>query len=414
MSTEDRPRVPGSPALTPRLLVGRRRRRAYAELERSEAGTPLPYGYGKTAFRDALRLLGGGPGTNVLLPAYVPDGVVAAIRDAGARPRFYAIERDLGPDLADVREKLDDRTAAATFVHYFGFPGERFDAFRRAAAERGVPVVADNAHAAFSAAGDRRLGTRGTIGFTSLRKTLPVPNGALLFVDGPDRLDGCEAVLSGTADSITAADCRFALASLSSGTTRRHPAVERARGAVRRLRDGATAGEDVGEGEPTRDRERDGERGGERKGEREEERERDPEAIYRRARVPMSRLTARVLARVDPETVAANRRDAYRAWRAGLSDVTGVELRFDDLPRGVSPQVVPVVADDPEGFLAALDRRGVAGAHTWPPLPAAVSGNDAYPTANSLAANLVALPCHQDVDPGAVHAVCAGLRADGD
>lgn len=409
MAGVNRTRIPASPALTPQHLVGRRCQGD--EVVSHEVSRTLPYGYGKTAFRDAIWMLGGGRDANVLLPAYVPDGVVAAVRDADVDPRFYAIERDLGPDLADVDAKLDDRTVAATFVHYFGFPGERFDAFRRTVSEYGGAVVSDNAHAMFSSDGERRLGTGGVVGFTSLRKTLPVPNGALLYVDDVDGVDLGEAALSGRAERVTAADCRFALASLLAGAGRRSPAVCRVIALLRRLRDrAASVGGTASDGESASDGGTASDDGAAVEGETESER--DPAAIYRRTKVRMSRLSTRVLRRTEPASVVDARRNAYRAWAHGLAGVPGVEPCFDVLPAGVAPQVFPVVADDPDAFLDRLARHGVAGAHTWPPLPKTVAGNDAFPTANALAASLVAVPCHQDVDPGAVESVCACIRSD--
>lgn len=386
MPVEHPARIPGFPAVRPHHLVGGRHQGAQSVLDRPEVTHRLPYGYGKAAFRDLICMLEGGATPTVLLPAYVPDALVEAIRAADARPRFYAIESDLGPEVPDVVSKLDSEPVAATFVHYFGVPGRRFDEFRGTTADRDVPVVTDNAHASFSSDDDRLLGTRGVAGFTSLHKTLPVPNGAVLFVNDPDRVAVEEGDLAGRATRYTSSDCRFALESLLAGAGRRHPVLSGAVGLARRLQDRVAS---VRPQSGT---------------------ERDPVAIYRAATGRMSRLTARVLERIDPAAIIAARRDAYRAWDDGLSGVGGVDPCFDALPPGAAPQVFPIVADDADGLLGTLDRRGVDGAHTWPPrLPAAVTDNEEYPVANFLASHLVALPCHQDVDPGAVEAVCAEL-----
>jgi dTDP-4-amino-4,6-dideoxygalactose transaminase len=392
MATTAATRIPKAPALTAGHLLGRRSGRAQEFLARGGADHVLPYGFGKVAFRDAIRAFDPGPDANVLLPGYVPDGVVESIREAGATPRFYAIERDLGPDLADVASKLDDGTVAATVVHYFGFPAPRFDAFRQLTANDDVPVVTDNAHATFSRDGDRLLGTRGAVGFTSLRKTLPVPNGAFLFVNDPERVAVDAATLAGRATDLTPTDYRFAAESILSGAKHRHAPVDRGLSLLQRLEEVRSNGNEtaVSDNEAPAA-------------------ERDPAARFRRARVPMTALADRVLDRVDPSALVGARRDAFRAWRDGLAPLDGVQAQYVSLSRGVAPQVFPAVAEDPDAFLARLRRSGVVGAHTWPPLPATVRENDEFETANDLAERLVAIPAHQEVDPASVRAVCADL-----
>lgn len=56
----------------------------------------------------------------VLLPAFHCPTVVDPVIHAGFECRFFAIDEDLGVDRSDFLAKLDDRTAAALFIRYFG------------------------------------------------------------------------------------------------------------------------------------------------------------------------------------------------------------------------------------------------------------------------------------------------------
>jgi hypothetical protein len=68
-------------------------------------------------------------------------------------------------------------------VNYFGFPQDP-EPFRAWCRQTGATLIEDNAHGLFSRDQQGRLlGTRGDFGLFSLRKTLPLPNGAALVVN---------------------------------------------------------------------------------------------------------------------------------------------------------------------------------------------------------------------------------------
>ncbi|AHG02436.1 hypothetical protein HALLA_21255 (plasmid) [Halostagnicola larsenii XH-48] len=69
------------------------------------------YGSGKIALRDGLKTISTA-GQNVLLPAYLPDAVAEPIVELGLEPRFYAITESLGPNVDDLRSRIDTETAA--------------------------------------------------------------------------------------------------------------------------------------------------------------------------------------------------------------------------------------------------------------------------------------------------------------
>lgn len=360
---------------------GRSGVRAFVERHGSER--LVYYASGKFAFRDGLALLASDERArtrtpNVVLPACVPSALVEPIREAGYEPRFHAVTRDLRPDLADVDRALDDDTVALVVVDYFGFSQPAHAELRELADGHGAALVEDNAHAALSTTADGRLlGTRGDLGFTSFRKTLPVRDGAVLFVDGGLSSDGpwqgtperWSFPRSGVAPRYTGADVRYVLGAAGE----RLPVVDGLLGTVAGLRRGRR------EGEGSRP-----EHGGDLHG-------RNPAAIYERSKGPMSKLSATVLDRIDPASVIASKRQHYRTWLSKTEHLDGVAPVFESLPAGTCPQSFPVVAERTDELGRRPDVEP-ADLRPWPPLPSEVVSDDRFETAQYLARNLIPLP----------------------
>ena len=109
----------------------------------------------------------------------------------------------------------------------------------------------------------------------------------------------------------------------------------------------------------------------------------------------MSRLSARVCARTDPDRVVSGRRTTFRAWVDHLGDVSGVEPVYRRLPVGACPQASPVLAESQDRASELLE--AVPGAYTWPPLPGDVDDVASFPGAVDLASRLVSLPRQRTV-----------------
>lgn len=387
--------IPSRPYLTPGSLLGERRNGVLAHFAEHGIETCAFYGYGKVAVRDGIDLLRSaydGTATNALLPAYLPDGIVEPFREAGLEPRFYRVTSELRPDLTDVRRLVDDGTLAVVAVQYFGLPlPERdVDALRACCDRRGAFLIDDSAHSALSTRDGRLLGSFGDLGITSLRKTLPVPNGAVLYITD-DRLRNRTTELTrvGTRSRLTAEDGRFVVRSLCRAAACR-PIARRSLSAFDEIR--------------TRDRATGAVADGGRRSSSAEEAgpERDPAAIYEAAKVPMSRLTELVLERTNPERVIDARRSNYRAWLRVAETLDGIDPIAPSLPAGTCPQYFPalVKAPPPGGELAEL-------AHSWLPLPGEVRDNERYSTANHLSTHLFPFPVHQCLTPARIEALSA-------
>lgn len=142
------------------------------------------FSYGRRALAEAFRIAGVGQGDNVALPALICREILSAVHASGASPRFYRVGDGLGFDGPAGRL---ESCKAVIAVNYFGFPQD-LAPFLAHCRRTGAVLIEDNAHGLFSRdAAGTLLGTRGDVGIFSLRKTLPLPDGAALVVNAVGR-----------------------------------------------------------------------------------------------------------------------------------------------------------------------------------------------------------------------------------
>ncbi|WP_290819094.1 DegT/DnrJ/EryC1/StrS family aminotransferase [Halovivax sp.] len=331
------------------------------------------YGSGKLALRDGLRTVSD-DGDNVLLPAYVPDAVAEPIRELGLEARYYAIRNDLGPDMADLEARLDAGTVAVVSVNYFGFPQPGLAELSAYARDNDCYHVDDNAHSALSVHEGRLLGTVGDLGITCLWKSLPLPDGALLYLQSSELRDRFEpSPLTGVNERFQGEDLAYVCKSFLKDVFADGTLVRNSLDALVHSRRGS---------EPL-----------------------DPSERYESTKAPMSKLSAGLIAGVDPMAVRTRRRENYRAWLDVLADRPDVVSLYHSLPDGICPQSFPAYAETPERLLADLAALDVEGAHAWPRLSRDVDEDPAFETASRLARHVVSLPVHQHVNPEHIAAI---------
>lgn len=138
--------------------------------------------------KDGVRaLLAGLDATGpVLLPTYVPGGLVSAVTSAGFDVRYYPVDADLSLPVGAVEERIESLSPAVVMVvHYFGFADVGYPRLRDAAKESGALVVEDCARGLFSRGPDGTLlGSTGDVALHCVYKTLPAPNGGLVVRRG--------------------------------------------------------------------------------------------------------------------------------------------------------------------------------------------------------------------------------------
>jgi dTDP-4-amino-4,6-dideoxygalactose transaminase len=112
-------------------------------------------GFGRSALRLALETSGAGGG-EVLVPDFICAQVVEAVRQAGARPVFFRVGRDLSVSPESFSVPITPSTRAAIVAHYYGRTTENIAELSGICRSRGIFLVEDCALA---------LGVEGAGGF---------------------------------------------------------------------------------------------------------------------------------------------------------------------------------------------------------------------------------------------------------
>jgi dTDP-4-amino-4,6-dideoxygalactose transaminase len=140
---------------------------------------------GTISLEAALRVLGVGPGDEVIVPPYTFIATANAVRLVGATPVFVDIEPDTyNLDVEQVEKALSKRTKAVIPVHFAGLPVD-MDELLPIAQEHGLAILEDAAHAHGSSWHGQPMGTHGDIGSFSLQqsKNLTAGEGGILITN---------------------------------------------------------------------------------------------------------------------------------------------------------------------------------------------------------------------------------------
>ena len=131
-----------------------------------------------------------GPGDEVILPSLTFVATANAVRYTGATPVFADIEGEHSLNISPsaIEACLTPRTRALLVVHYGGYACD-MPAILALAAEHGLTVIEDAAHAVGSELEGRMLGTWGAMGCFSFfsNKNMTTGEGGMLVTDD-DRL----------------------------------------------------------------------------------------------------------------------------------------------------------------------------------------------------------------------------------
>ncbi len=125
-----------------------------------------------------LKSLGLKKGDRILVPGFICRDVLAPFNQLGLEIIFYEVNERLEMVLsaADL-----PKVQAIFAVHYFGLE-TNLTPFREYCLKNQAFLISDNAHGLFSSSSSGQLlGTDGDIGIISVRKTLPIANGAVLI-----------------------------------------------------------------------------------------------------------------------------------------------------------------------------------------------------------------------------------------
>lgn len=140
------------------------------------------------ALHIAARLIGLGPGDEVIAPAFTYVAGHQAISRTGAEIVFCDVEPDfLTLDPARVRELITERTKAIVVVDYTGLPA-RVDELLEIAREHGLRIIEDAAHAFGSSSDGRPVGSFGDLVCFSFGpvKTITTLEGGAVVTPNPE------------------------------------------------------------------------------------------------------------------------------------------------------------------------------------------------------------------------------------
>ncbi len=142
---------------------------------------------GTVALEVALRVLGIGPGDEVILPSYVCAAPWLAVQRVGALARLADIELEsLNLDPASVRGLMTARTKAIIVPHLFGLPADL-----RALEQFGVPLIEDCAQTLGAMEQGRAVGSVGLLTVCSFyaTKLICAGEGGMVLSNDPALLE---------------------------------------------------------------------------------------------------------------------------------------------------------------------------------------------------------------------------------
>ncbi len=160
---------------------------AFEEATRVAVGTKhaVAVNSATAALHLALEALGIGPGDEVVVPTYTFATCGEVVRYLGARPRLADIERrTLEVTAETIEAQLRPASKAIMVVHFGGLVAD-MSPILALAAEHGLPVVEDVAHALPATRGGRQAGSFGAAGALSFyaTKTVTTGEGGMLVTD---------------------------------------------------------------------------------------------------------------------------------------------------------------------------------------------------------------------------------------
>ncbi|WP_225411448.1 DegT/DnrJ/EryC1/StrS family aminotransferase [Stigmatella hybrida] len=367
--------VPSLPTLWPGMLLAQKDSSAFQPF----CAPNVRYFYfARNAVWLTVKMLGLDKG-EVLVPAYHHGVEIEALVDAGATPRFYRVGSRWDVDLEDVARKITPKTKALYLIHYAGFPGPAAE-MRKLADQHGIPLIEDCALSLLSSDGPVPLGTTGDVGIFCLYKTLPVPNGGALTINGPRQYSlpqpPSPPLLSTFSHTVSALLQNLELRGGGVGRGLRSLIRGLGRGTVK-----AASIERVATGTQHFNREH--------------------------VDLGMSPLTQRIALSQDLEHIVETRRRNYFFLLGRLRDIS--PPLFNQLPAGVSPLFYPLVVENKEEVLERLRARGIDVIDFWKRFHPACDAAE-FPEVAQLRRSIVEIPCHQDLSPEVMAQVASAVR----
>jgi perosamine synthetase len=357
--------VPAWPGLSPLRLAAR------------PGGGPLPYPLeapgrilfylARSGIYHATRALLPAPGAVALAPDYHNGLEVLALRAAGARPRFFRVDARLEPDLDDIRRGLAEGARLVLVIHYNGWP-QPIEEIVSLCREHGAALLEDCALSFLSDHEGTPLGTFGDASVFCLYKTLPVPNGAVLAMNGQPGHERPALELRNPGPLSTAArTAELGISWVRSRSEHAGAALARAKSWAGSVLSAARLHREP-VGAMTFD-----------------------ESVLD---IAMDPWATRLLTRFDYAAIREGRRANYGRLCAALQGRSTPLL--SSLPNGVCPLFFPLLVTDKRSAVRALASRGVEAVEFWNAGDPDAEG-ERFGKAMALRRHVIELPIHQDL-----------------
>jgi CelD/BcsL family acetyltransferase involved in cellulose biosynthesis/dTDP-4-amino-4,6-dideoxygalactose transaminase len=310
---------------------------------------------GRTALFCGLKTCGISQGSTLLIPAYICDSVISAVRSAGLRYRFYRILSNLEPDFKDLELKSEG-AEALLIIHYFGFPQplERIMGFCQS---KGVLLIEDCAHALYSKLEDKPLGSFGLFGVFSLKKTLPLPDGGMLLLNHGRTAEAKE--IKGGYPVLSTLSQLEKWTEFKTGISPRCYLLQ-----IDSLRNGFIKRDNGRKIVPGKG---------------------------------ISTTSLRLFHEVNADEIIDKRRNNYQYYLKRLVNRKGLQILYPELSDGVCPIGFPILIENRDGIRKRLLKKGVNLRTFWDIMPAEIPHSE-HPIAYEISKKILILPVHQSVE----------------
>lgn len=282
------------------------------------------------------------------LPSYLCGSIADAFLAKGFSVNYYPVKADLTMEAPPRRIQAGD---AFLFIHYFGIKNTSALEWLSASGG-GFWVIEDAVQAPFT----KGVGEAGDFVFTSLRKFLPQPDGALLSGNHP-----VEGGIDAPSESFVS---KKFIGKLLRGFSGNDEAF------LRLLEDSEKELKDI-----------------------------RPRGI--------STLSRFIMERTDFESVSNRRRSNYLCLAELISGISGVSPLFPALPEGAIPLGLPVLAKERDRLRKRLAERNIFCSVHWP-----LEHEDSPETASAhkLGSMILTLPVNQDYNKESMERVQKAIR----
>jgi dTDP-4-amino-4,6-dideoxygalactose transaminase len=296
--------------------------------------------------------------------------------------RFVDVDRGMRLRIEDLESKITKRTRVVYVIHYLGFP-QPIEEIQALCRRHGLILFEDCALAFGSSLDGRPLGSFGDLAIFCLPKFLPVPNGGILVLNDPNlRLP--PPVRAPSRYSVASQQATKLLDHLDTHGGRWGASVRRVLTRAARRLVGTAGLRRVDSGVM--------------------------EFLPDKVDWGMSRISGRILARIDYERTYHKRRRNYLALQELVRDLPGIAPLKTSLPEGACPLFFPVLVEDNQLFARELISRRISGGGFWNWFPPGVPV-DAFPDTVFLRTHVLELQIHQDLERKHLEATARALES---